>query len=160
MTEQFLYNRLFLSAITAASLVLTGCSASQETAPKVALVKTTKTSRPSAAKPAAPAASADAKSRRAVTDNIETASSSPRAAGLAGGTWSYDYQGRRGTITYNADGTFAYQQSGLGRGTGRWEMRGGNFCQAVSGSRDRCVSLRQEGKAFYIGNVKLTPARR
>jgi hypothetical protein len=154
MSDQSLYNRLFLSAVTAASLVLTGCSASQETAPKAALVKTTKISMRSPAKPVAPAASADTTSGK-----NETASTKPSAIGLAGSTWSYDYQGHQGTITYNADGTFIYQQRGAGSGTGRWQMRGSDFCQTVSGSRDRCVSLRQEGKAFYIGNVKLTPAR-
>jgi hypothetical protein len=159
MTDQSLYNRLFLSAAMAATLAVTGCSAPQATAPKAAYVKTTKTSASSAAKPVAPAASARISHRPAVADKIETASMKPRAAGLAGGTWSYEYQGKRGTITYNTNGTFAYQQQGLRSGTGRWEMRDGKFCQTVSGSRDRCVSLRQEGKAFYIGNVKLTPAR-
>ena len=158
MTDQSLYNRLFLSAAMAASLAVTGCSAPQATAPKAALVKTTKTSTSSAAKLVVPAASARTR-RPAVADKIETASMKSRAAGLAGGTWSYEYRGQRGTITYHTDGTFAYQQQGVGSGTGRWEMRDGKFCQAVSGSRDRCVSLRQAGKAVYIGHVKLTPIR-
>ena len=77
---------------------------------------------------------------------------------MIGRTWNYEYRGSRGTITYHADGTATYNEPGLRQGSGKWQMRGKEFCQSFSGIKEPCVRLRQSGKAIYVGDIKLTQA--
>ena len=69
-----------------------------------------------------------------------------------------EYGGSRGTITYNADGTTSFNEPGLRKGSGKWQLRDGEICQSFSGIKEPCVSLRQSGKAIYLGSMKLTKA--
>jgi hypothetical protein len=77
---------------------------------------------------------------------------------VAGKTFIYEYAGSRGTITYLPNGTSTYDEPGLRKGRGRWQFHGTEFCQSFSGIKERCVELRQAGRAYYIGGMKLTLA--
>jgi hypothetical protein len=84
---------------------------------------------------------------------------------LAGRTWHYEGANFRGTITFNADGTIDYDQSGEGRGTGRWHVVDGKLCESFDpgpaipeGRKDMCFPFRHSGGAYYVSSTKLTPA--
>ena len=110
--------------------------------------KSVKTAKAEPAKtPAAPKAA----------DAMHTASIAPETP-IVGRTWNYEYGGSRGTITYNADGTSSFNEPGLRKGAGKWHLRDGAICQSFSGIKEPCVSLRQSGKAIYLGSMKLTQA--
>jgi hypothetical protein len=84
---------------------------------------------------------------------------------LAGRAWHYEGTDFRGTITFNTDGTIAYDQSGEGRGTGRWHVADGKLCESFDpgpavpeGRKDMCFPFRHSGGAYLVGTTKLTPA--
>ena len=84
---------------------------------------------------------------------------------LAGRTWQYESDDFRGTITFNADGTLDYDQSGEGRGTGRWHVVGGKLCESFDpspvvpeGRKDMCFPFRHSRGVYYVSSTKLTPA--
>ncbi len=84
---------------------------------------------------------------------------------LVGRTWNYENADFRGTITFNADGTIDYNQSGAGRGTGRWHVVDGKLCESFDpgpaipkGRKDMCFPFRHVGGNFYVSSTKLTPA--
>ncbi len=84
---------------------------------------------------------------------------------LAGRTWNYESATYRGTITFNADGTIDYEQSGEGRGTGRWHVAGSKLCESFDpgpvipkGRKAMCFPFRRAGSDFYAGSTRLTLA--
>lgn len=126
--------------------------------------------RTASVKPARPAhanvpAKAAALATPIVTSSIDPAAAMSGSATpnlttvIVGKTWNYEYAGSRGTITYLPDGTTRYDEPGLRSGKGKWQLRDNEICQSFSGIKERCVELRQAGKAYYIGRIKLTPAK-
>ncbi|MDP9138910.1 MAG: DUF995 domain-containing protein [Pseudomonadota bacterium] len=84
---------------------------------------------------------------------------------LTGRTWHYEAADFRGTITFNADGTIDYDQSGEGRGTGRWHVANGKLCESFDpgpvvpeGRKDMCFPFRRSGGAYFVSDTKLTLA--
>jgi hypothetical protein len=83
---------------------------------------------------------------------------------LAGRTWHYESDDFRGTITFNADGTIDYEQSGEGRGTGRWHATDGKLCESFDpspvipeGRKDMCFPFRHSRGSYFVSSTKLTP---
>lgn len=83
---------------------------------------------------------------------------------LVGRTWHYESDDFRGTITFNANGTIDYDQSGEGRGTGRWHVVDGKLCESFDpgpvipqGRKDMCFPFRKSHGAHFVGTTKLTP---
>jgi hypothetical protein len=177
-SHSFIYRRLCGRVILAVSLLALGASlpackhtdGNAKLAPAGKPVKTAAVKKPAKmarmtkakitkARPA-PRTARAAPIPRPSADPVTTASIDPRstAAPVLGGTWNYEYAGSRGTITFNADGTSAFNEPGLRKGSGKWQLRGDKFCQSFSGIKEPCVSLRQSGKAIYLGDMKLTRA--
>jgi hypothetical protein len=84
---------------------------------------------------------------------------------LAGRTWNYENLDFRGIITFNADGTIDYEQSGEGRGTGRWRAVDGKLCESFDpgpvipeGRKEMCFPFRASHGAYMVSSTKLTPA--
>ena len=142
-------------------VLISGCSTHQQESAKASagthavktasVKKTVKTVKTAKAEPAKTPATSKA------ADAMHTASIAPEAP-IVGKTWNYEYGGSRGTITYNADGTTSFNEPGLRKGSGKWQLRDGEICQSFSGIKEPCVSLRQSGKAIYLGSMKLTKA--
>ena len=72
--------------------------------------------------------------------------------------------GRKGTIMFNADGTFSYDETGKGEGTGVWQASEGKLCQAYDptrflpkGTRSECVPFNVEGGVYVAGATRLSP---
>jgi hypothetical protein len=160
MNDSPQYRRVVLAvSFLAIGVFVSGCSTHQQESAKASagthavktasVKKRVKTAKAEAPKPA---------TARKAADAMHTASIAPAAAPIVGRTWNYEYGGSRGTITYNADGTSSFNEPGLRKGTGKWQMRDGELCQSFSGIKEPCVSLRQSGKAIYLGSMKLTQA--
>lgn len=159
-----MYGRVFLTvSVVAAGIGISACSANRQqpsaaatAAVRTSAVKTVKLARLSRA--AAASKSVD----QVVTASTNATPLSAKSGGMSdvivGKTWNYEYSSSRGTITYYPDGTSNYNEPGLRRGTGTWQMRGNEFCQSFSGIKEPCVILRQAGKAYHIGHIKLTLA--
>jgi hypothetical protein len=150
---------ILVVSFLAIGVFLSGCSTHQQEGAKASAgahaVKTASVEKPVKTVKVEPA-KMPAASRAA--DAMHTASIAPEAAPIVGRTWNYEYGGSRGTITYNADGTTSFNEPGLRKGTGKWQMRDGEVCQSFSGIKEPCISLRQSGKALYLGSMKLTQA--
>ena len=164
MINSPLFGRVFLAvSFIAMSIGSTGCTThrqqSAEATGSTHKVKTASLRKPAKIAKAQPAKTQPAKAATVVNTSAEivTASLAPQAP-IVGRTWNYEYGGSRGTITYNADGTSSFNEPGLRKGSGKWRMQDGTLCQSFSGIKEPCVSLRQSGKAIYVGGMKLTQA--
>lgn len=63
---------------------------------------------------------------------------------------------RSGTTTFHSDGTFTYQESGKGEGTGIWQASDGSLCEAFNptsflprGTRTECHPFKQSAQGSY-----------
>jgi hypothetical protein len=63
---------------------------------------------------------------------------------------------RTGTTTFNSDGTFSYQETGKGEGTGIWQASDGSLCEAFNptsflprGTRTECSPFKQTAQGSY-----------
>lgn len=63
---------------------------------------------------------------------------------------------RTGTTTFNSDGTFTYQETGKGEGTGIWQASDGSLCEAFNptsflprGTRTECSPFKQTTQGSY-----------
>lgn len=76
---------------------------------------------------------------------------------LSGNSFRYTRTGSRtGTTTFNSDGTFSYQESGKGEGTGIWQASDGSLCEAFNptsflprGTRTECSPFSQTAQGGY-----------
>jgi hypothetical protein len=80
-------------------------------------------------------------------------------------SFKYVAGSRKGTITYFADGTTSYKETGKGEGTGLWQASDGKLCEARNptsflpkGTPSTCSSFSANGSSFTAGSTKLTPA--
>jgi hypothetical protein len=98
----------------------------------------------------------------AVTEQPPAVSTGPMKAGdimraLSGNSFRYTRSGNRaGTTTFNSDGTFSYQESGKGEGTGIWQASDGSLCEAFNptsflprGTRTECHPFSQSAEGAY-----------
>jgi hypothetical protein len=86
------------------------------------------------------------------------------AAALSEKTFTYAAPGRSGTVTYYGDGTFSYQETGKGAGTGIWQASDGRLCEAYNptsflprGTPSTCLPLASDGASFTAGQMVLRP---
>ena len=98
----------------------------------------------------------------AVPEPPPTVSTGPMKAGdimraLSGNSFRYTRGGNRaGTTTFNSDGTFSYQETGKGEGTGIWQASDGSLCEAFNptsflprGTRTECHPFKQSADGAY-----------
>jgi hypothetical protein len=98
----------------------------------------------------------------AVTAPPPTVPAGPLKAGdimriLSGNSFRYTRPvGRTGTTTFNSDGTFNYQETGKGEGTGIWQASDGSLCEAFNptsflprGTRTECSPFTQTAQGAY-----------
>ena len=97
-----------------------------------------------------------------MTEPPPAVSTGPMKAGdimraLSGNSFRYTRSGNRaGTTTFNSDGTFSYQESGKGEGTGIWQASDGSLCEAFNptsflprGTRTECQPFKQSAEGAY-----------
>lgn len=78
--------------------------------------------------------------------------------------FSFASAGRKGTVTYFGDGTFEYEETGKGTGTGIWQATDGKLCEARNptsflpkGTPSSCSSISSDGSRFTVGSMQLIP---
>ncbi|WP_119272662.1 hypothetical protein [Taklimakanibacter deserti] len=85
---------------------------------------------------------------------------------LSGNSFRYTRPvNRTGTTTFNSDGTFSYQESGKGEGTGIWQASDGSLCEAFNptsflprGTRTECHPFKQTAQGAYsAGSATFEP---
>jgi hypothetical protein len=83
---------------------------------------------------------------------------------MADRRFSFAAAGRKGTITYFKDGTFEYQETGKGTGTGVWQASDGKLCEARNpttflpkGTPSTCNKITSDGSRFTVGPMQLIP---
>lgn len=80
-------------------------------------------------------------------------------------SFTFSGEGRSGTITFYADGTFSYEEAGKGPGTGIWQSSDGKLCEAYNptsflprGTPSTCNPFSSDGSVFTAGTIQLKPA--
>ena len=83
---------------------------------------------------------------------------------LSNRSFNYTRGQRTGTVTFNSDGTFGYEEVGKGPGTGVWQASDGALCEAFDptsflpqGTRSECQPFRSAGGNFYAGSARFQP---
>ena len=64
-----------------------------------------------------------------VAQPIQQFSAGEIQTAIVGKTFQYTRSDGNGFVTYNADGTFNYQDDNKGEGTGKWETSNSLFCE-------------------------------
>lgn len=84
---------------------------------------------------------------------------------LSGNSFRFTRGSRTGTTTFNADGTFSYQENGKGEGTGIWQASDGSLCEAFNptsflprGTRTECHPFNQTAEGSYSSGDALYEA--
>ena len=77
---------------------------------------------------------------------------------LSNRTFKYTRGSRTGTVTFNSDGTFGYEEVGKGPGTGVWQASDGALCEAfdpnklhAAGHAQRMPALQGGWRQFLCG---------
>jgi hypothetical protein len=80
-------------------------------------------------------------------------------------TFTFASSGRRGNVTFYNDGTFEYQETGKGAGTGVWQATDGKLCEARNptsflpkGTPSICNPISSDGTRFTAGGMQLIPS--
>lgn len=78
--------------------------------------------------------------------------------------FNFAVAGRKGTIKYFSDGTFEYNETGKGTGTGIWQAADGKLCEARNptnflpkGTPSTCAPISSDGTRFTVGSMQLIP---
>ena len=74
---------------------------------------------------------------------------------IAGKTFQYTRPDGIGFITYNADGTFSFQDDVKGGGTGKWTANGTEFCEAWGKAPAECGVFKNTGDAYFTAKSRL-----
>jgi hypothetical protein len=132
--------------LAAAGLALAACSSSGTPKPDLAPVEPAITTQPVAPLPTGSLKAADIN------------------GALAERRFSFASAGRKGTVTYFRDGTFEYDETGKGTGTGIWTATDGKLCEARNptsflpkGTRSSCSPITSDGTRFTVGSTQLIP---
>lgn len=74
---------------------------------------------------------------------------------LGGRTWQYTRGDGTGLITFNSDGTSAYQDDTKGTGTGAWSVRDGELCESFDRAPAlQCGEFKSTGDAYFSGKSR------
>jgi hypothetical protein len=83
---------------------------------------------------------------------------------LSNKSFKYTRGARSGTITFAPDGTFTYQETGKGEGSGVWQASEGRLCEAFNpsnsvpkGTRSECQPFSWTGSAYSAGEARYQP---
>ena len=83
---------------------------------------------------------------------------------LSNRTFKYTRGSRTGSVTFNSDGTFGYEEVGKGPGTGVWQASDGALCEAFDptsflpqGTRSECQPFKAAGGNFFAGSARFEP---
>lgn len=75
---------------------------------------------------------------------------------ISGKTFQYTRSDGNGFITYNADGTFSYQDDVNGGGVGRWSAQNGQFCETFGAkAATECGDFKTTGDAYFAAKSRL-----
>lgn len=75
---------------------------------------------------------------------------------LVGKTFQYTRADGNGFVTYNADGSFSFQDDTRGDGTGRWETSNDQFCEVFGAKAiQECGEFKATGDAFFAAKSRL-----
>ena len=75
---------------------------------------------------------------------------------IAGKTFQYTRSDGNGFVTYNADGTFSFQDDTRGEGTGKWETSNDKFCEIFGAKAvQECGEFKSTGDAFFAAKSRL-----
>lgn len=75
---------------------------------------------------------------------------------IIGKTFQYTRSDGNGFVTYNADGTFDYQDDQRGAGKGRWRTAGSQYCEVFGpGKPEECGVFKNTGDAYFAANSRL-----
>lgn len=86
---------------------------------------------------------------------IRTFSEGEIRAAITGKTFQYTRDDSAGFITYNADGSFSYQDDVKGGGVGRWTAKGGQFCETFGNGPTECGEFKTTGDAYFAARSRL-----
>ena len=77
-------------------------------------------------------------------------------AAITGKTFQYTRSDGNGFVTYNADGTFSFQDDAKGGGTGKWSVTGSQFCESFGAEAPtECGDFKNTGDAFFAAKSRL-----
>ena len=76
-------------------------------------------------------------------------------AAISGKTFQYTRADGNGFITYNADGTFSYQDDVKGGGTGKWTANGTEYCETFGKTPPECGVFKNTGDAYFAAKSRL-----
>ncbi len=102
------------------------------------------------------------------TDGPAASSSKPQAepireytaaeiqTAVVGKTFQYTRADGNGFVTYNADGTFSFQDDTKGDGVGKWETSNDQFCEIFGAKAiQECGEFKATGDAFFAAKSRL-----
>jgi hypothetical protein len=76
-------------------------------------------------------------------------------AAISGKTFQYTRGDQSGFVTYNADGTFSFQDDLKGGGEGRWTANGTEFCESWGKAPADCGVFKNTGDAYFAAKSRL-----
>lgn len=76
-------------------------------------------------------------------------------ASISGKTFQYTRADGNGFVTYNADGTFSFQDDATGGGTGKWTANGTQFCETWGKNPPECGVFKNTGDAYFAAKSRL-----
>ena len=76
-------------------------------------------------------------------------------ASISGKTFQYTRADGNGFVTYNADGTFSFQDDARGGGVGKWTANGTQFCETWGKSPPECGVFKNTGDAYFAAKSRL-----
>jgi hypothetical protein len=83
-----------------------------------------------------------------------TAAQIPTA--IVGKTFQYTRSDGNGFVTYNADGTFNFQDDAKGEGAGKWETSNNLFCEIFGAKAvQECGEFKSTGDAYFAAKSRL-----
>lgn len=75
---------------------------------------------------------------------------------IVGKTFQYTRGDGNGFVTYNANGTFEFQDDAKGTGNGKWTVSGTQFCETFgAGAATECGEFKSTGDAYFAAKSRL-----
>jgi hypothetical protein len=89
-------------------------------------------------------------------EKIRNLSASDIKSRIVGKTFQYTRKDGNGFVTYNADGSFEYQDDTRGEGRGQWSASGEQYCETFGpGAAQECGIFKTTGDAYFAANSRL-----
>ncbi len=89
-------------------------------------------------------------------EKIRNLSDADITSRIVGKTFQYTRKDGNGFVTYNADGSFDYQDDTRGEGRGKWVASGEQYCETFgAGAPQECGVFKTTGDAYFAANSRL-----